>query len=114
MNLAADQKETSLIFPANHIPYSDKFWCRENLAQLAQNGKNHQIKSLPNLIIFSLRQIKSMAKTFFSIIKKSKFAFTLLIFLTEFLVCRTKQRFPSMFMIIISLEKKVKKTQIKY
>ena len=40
------------------------------------------------------------------LIKKSKFAFTLLIFLTEFLVCRTKQRFLSMFMIILSLEKK--------
>ena len=35
-------------------------------------------------------------------------------FLTEFLVCSTKQRFLSMFMIILSLEEKVKKTQIKY
>ena len=63
----------------NKIPYSDKFWRGENLAQLAQNGKNNQIKSAPNLIffslrqikstpdliIFSLRQIKSMAKFFF-------------------------------------------------
>ena len=71
------------------LPYSDKFWHGENLAELAQNGKNRQIKSVPNLIffslrqiksvpnliIFSLRQIKSMAKKIFSIIKKSKFAF---------------------------------------
>ena len=62
----------------NKIPYSDKFWRGENLAQLAQNGKNtnksapnlilfslRQIKSTPDLIIFSLRQIKSMAKIFF-------------------------------------------------
>ena len=42
-----------------NIPYSDKFWRRENLAELAQNGKNSQIKSAPNLIFFSLRQIKS-------------------------------------------------------
>ena len=35
------------------LPYSDKFWCGENLAQLAQNGKNRQIKSTPNLIFFS-------------------------------------------------------------
>ena len=27
------------------IPYWDKFWRGENLAQLAQNGKNRQIKS---------------------------------------------------------------------
>ena len=40
-----------------NIPYSDKFWRRKNLAQLAQNGKNRQIKSVPNLIFFSLRQI---------------------------------------------------------
>ena len=32
------------------IPYSDKFWCGENLVQLEQNGKNHRIKSVPNLI----------------------------------------------------------------
>ena len=47
------------------IPYWDKFWRGENLAQLAQNGKNRQIKSAANLIIFSLRQIKSMAKKLF-------------------------------------------------
>ena len=35
------------------LPYSDKFWRGENLAQLAQNGKNRQIKSTPNLIFFS-------------------------------------------------------------
>ena len=58
----------------------------------------------------NLHQITSMAKKPFFLIKKSKFTF----FLTEFLVCRTKQRFLSMFMIILSLEKKVKKTQIKY
>ena len=29
----------------------------ENLAQLAQNDKNRQIKSAPNLIFFVLRQI---------------------------------------------------------
>ena len=34
----------------------------------------------------------------------------MLIFLTEFLVCRTKQSFLPMFMIILYLEKKVKKT----
>ena len=33
----------------------------------------------------------------------------MLIFLTEFLICRAKQRFPSMLMIILSLEKKSKK-----
>ena len=48
-----------------YLPYSDKFWRGENLAQLAQNGKNCQLKSAPNLIIFSLRQIKSMAKKLF-------------------------------------------------
>ena len=32
------------------IPYSDKFWCGENLVQLEQNAKNHRIKSAPNLI----------------------------------------------------------------
>ena len=47
------------------LPYSDRFWRGENLAQVAQNGKNRQIKSVPNLIIFSLRQIKSMVKIFF-------------------------------------------------
>ena len=39
------------------IPYSDKFRHGYNLAQLAQNGKNHQIKPTPNLLFFSLRQI---------------------------------------------------------
>ena len=34
----------------------------------------------------------------------------LLIFLTKFLVCRTKQRFLSMVMIILSSEKKLKNT----
>ena len=72
-----------------------------------------QIKSTPNLIIFSLHQIKSMAKKTFFLIKKLKFAFTLLIFLTEFLVCRTKQRFLSMFMIKKERKKAIK-TQIKY
>ena len=48
-----------------YLPYSDKFWRGENLAQLAQNGKNCQLKSAPNLIIFSLHQIKSMAKKLF-------------------------------------------------
>ena len=48
-----------------NLPYSDKFWRGENLAQLVQNGKNCQIKSAPNLIIFLLPQIKSMAKKFF-------------------------------------------------
>ena len=62
------------------LPYSDKFWHGENLAELAQNGKNRQIKSVPNLIFFSLRQIKSMAKKIFSIIKKSKFAFPVWVF----------------------------------
>ena len=38
------------------MPYSEKFWREENLAQ---NGKNCQIKSAPNLFFFSLRQIKS-------------------------------------------------------
>ena len=33
------------------LPYSDKLWRGKNLAQLGQNGKNHQIKSVPNLII---------------------------------------------------------------
>ena len=56
------------------IPYLDKFWRWEKLALLAQNGKNRQIKSAPifffflaapNLIIFSLRQIRSMAKKLF-------------------------------------------------
>ena len=42
-----------------------------------------------------------MAKKFGEEMAK-KFAF----FLTEFLVCRTKQRFLSMFMIILSLGKK--------
>ena len=60
-------------------PYSEKIWRGENLVQLAQNGKNRQIKfapnliffslcqikSAPNLIIFSLRQIKSMPKNLF-------------------------------------------------
>ena len=50
----------------NRLPYSDKSWRGENLAQLAKNGKNRQIKSAPNLIIFSLRQIKSMGKKLFS------------------------------------------------
>ena len=63
----------------NLLLYWDKFWCRENLVQLVQNGKIcqiksaltliffslHQIKSVPNLIIFSLHQIKSMAKKLF-------------------------------------------------
>ena len=48
------------------ISYSDKFWCGENLVQLAQNGKNHQVKSAPNLIFFSLRQIKSAANLIIS------------------------------------------------
>ena len=47
------------------LPYSDKFWRGENLAQLVQNGKKCQIKSAPNLFFFSLRQIKSMAKKLF-------------------------------------------------
>ena len=38
----------------------------------------------PKLIIFSLRQIKPMAKELLFLIKKSKFVFTLLVFLTEF------------------------------
>ena len=84
------------------------------LAQLTQNCKNHQIESAPNLIFFSLRKIKSMSKKLFFLTKKLKFVFTLFIFLTEFLICRTKQRFLSMFIIILSLEKKVEKTQIKY
>ena len=44
------------------LPYSDKFWRGENLAQLVQNGKNRQIKSTPKLIFLSLRQIKSIMK----------------------------------------------------
>ena len=32
------------------LPYSDKFWRRENLVKLARNGKNRQIKSTPKLI----------------------------------------------------------------
>ena len=32
--------------------YSDKFWHGENLAQLAPNGKNRQIKSAPNFFFF--------------------------------------------------------------
>ena len=66
--------------PSMNIPYSDKFWRRENLGQLAQNGKNrqikstlnlvffslHQIKSVPNLIIFSLRKLNPWRKKFFS------------------------------------------------
>ena len=47
------------------VPYSDKFGCGENLAQLAQNGKHRQSKSARNLIFFSLCQIKSMAKNLF-------------------------------------------------
>ena len=43
------------------ILYSDKFWCGETLVQLAQNGKNRQVKSAPNLVFYSLRQIKSAA-----------------------------------------------------
>ena len=35
-----------------NIPYSNKFWRGENLAQLAQNGKNRQIKFAPSLIFF--------------------------------------------------------------
>ena len=35
-----------------NIPYSNKFWRGENLAQLARNGKNRQIKSAPSLIFF--------------------------------------------------------------
>ena len=57
-------KLLSLIF--DELPYSDKFWRGKNLTQLAENGKNRQIKSAPNLIFFSLRQIKSMARNFFS------------------------------------------------
>ena len=66
--------------PSMNIPYSDKFWRRENLGQLAQNAKNrqikstlnlvffslHQIKSVPNLIIFSLRKLNPWRKKFFS------------------------------------------------
>ena len=95
------------------IHYSDKFWREENLAKLAQNDKNRQIKSAPNFFSCCAKFNNFLAapdlihgeETLF-LIKKSKFAFTLLIFLTEFLVCRTKQRFLSMFMIILSLEKK--------
>ena len=32
--------------------YSNKFWRGGNLAQLAPNSKNRQIKSAPNLIFF--------------------------------------------------------------
>ena len=31
------------VFQIFEYPYSDKFWRGENLAQLAQNGKNRQI-----------------------------------------------------------------------
>ena len=36
------------------VPYSHKFWRGENLTQLAQNGKNRQIKSAPFFIYFFL------------------------------------------------------------
>ena len=36
-----------------NIPYSNKFWRGENLAQLAQNGKNSQIKSAPKISFLS-------------------------------------------------------------
>ena len=40
-------------YVSNKLTYSEKIWCGENLAQLAQNGKNRQIESASNLI-FSL------------------------------------------------------------
>ena len=49
-----------------NIPYSDKFWRRKNLAELAQNGKNRQIKSASNLIIFSPAKLNPWRKNFFS------------------------------------------------
>ena len=82
---------------------AEKIW--HNWCKMAKIAKFNFFLAAPNQI--------HGEKTFF-LIKKSKFVFTLLIFLTEFLVCRTKQRFLSMFMIMLSLEKKVKKTQIKY
>ena len=54
-----------------NIPYSNKFWRGENLAQLAQNGKNRQIKSAkfsPCKLLFEQegdndREIESEKKT---------------------------------------------------
>jgi len=51
----------------------EKFWRGENLAQLAQNAKNRQIKSAPNLIFFWLRQIKSAPNLKKFLLRQKKF-----------------------------------------
>ena len=77
-----------------------------------QNGKNHQIRSVPNLMIFSLCQIKSTAKKTFFLIKKSKFPFTHLLNQVFSLQNKTKVSFNVYDYTLF--RKKVKKTQIKY
>ena len=47
------------------IPYSDEFWAEKIWRNWRKMAKIAQIKSASNLIFFSLRQIKSMAKNFF-------------------------------------------------
>ena len=98
-------------FPASiYLPYSDKFWRGENLAQLAQNGKNRQIKSAPNLIFFRCTKLNPWRKNFFSNKKIEIFFHTLNLLFTEFLVCRTKQRFLLMFDYTLFRKKSLKNT----
>jgi hypothetical protein len=52
----------------------EKFWRGENLAQLAQNAENRQIKSAPNLMFSKLRQIKSAPNLIFFRLRQIKSA----------------------------------------
>ena len=84
------------------------------MAQLAQNGKNRQIKFAPNLIFFSLRQIKSMAKKTFFLIKKIEICFHTVDLLNQVFSLQNKTKVSFDFYDHTLFKKKVKKTQIKY
>ena len=62
------------------IPYSEKLWRGENLAQLAQLASKRQIKSMSNLNFFRLRQIKSTPNLNNFLLRQIKSAINLIFF----------------------------------